>query len=60
MEDAPASGKEEEVQGAPIDDQPKPEEKPEETITVTGGRRRGRRRVMKKKTVKDEEGFLGK
>ncbi|KAK8191666.1 DNA polymerase subunit Cdc27 [Phyllosticta capitalensis] len=58
MEDAPASGKEEEVQGAPIDDQPKPEEKPEETITVTGGRRRGRRRVMKKKTVKDEEGFL--
>lgn len=28
--------------------------------TVDGGRRRGRRRVMKKKTVKDEEGYLGK
>ncbi|KUJ07035.1 uncharacterized protein LY89DRAFT_790120 [Mollisia scopiformis] len=26
--------------------------------TVSGGRRRGRRRVMKKKTVKDEEGYL--
>jgi DNA polymerase delta subunit 3 len=32
---------------------------PEETITVSDGRRRGRRRVMKKKTVKDEEGYLG-
>jgi DNA polymerase delta subunit 3 len=37
--------------------QTKPE--PEETITVSDGRRRGRRRVMKKKTVKDEEGYLG-
>jgi DNA polymerase delta subunit 3 len=26
---------------------------------VSDGRRRGRRRVMKKKTVKDEEGYLG-
>lgn len=29
-------------------------------VTVTGGRRRGRRRVMKKKTLKDDEGYLGK
>lgn len=26
---------------------------------VSDGRRRGRRRVMKKKTVKDEDGYLG-
>lgn len=43
---------------------PKPEsqtkEEPQETVTVTDGRRRGRRRVMKKKTVQDEEGYLGK
>jgi DNA polymerase delta subunit 3 len=32
---------------------------PEETVTVSDGRRRGRRRVMKKKTVQDEEGYLG-
>ena len=31
----------------------------EPTVTVTGGRRRGRRRVMKKKTMKDEDGYLG-
>lgn len=40
-------------------DTPKPEE-PEPSIIVENGRRRGRRRVMKKKTVKDEEGYLGK
>jgi DNA polymerase delta subunit 3 len=34
-------------------------EEPKETVTVENGRRRGRRRVMKKKTVKDEEGYLG-
>ncbi|KAK8161037.1 DNA polymerase subunit Cdc27 [Phyllosticta citrichinensis] len=56
MDDAPASA-EEEPQDVPID-KPKPEEKQEDTVTVTGGRRRGKRRVMKKKTVKDEEGFL--
>lgn len=27
---------------------------------VSGGRRRGRRRVMKKKTIQDEDGYLGK
>ncbi|KAI9724120.1 MAG: hypothetical protein M1812_000839 [Candelaria pacifica] len=30
----------------------------EPTVTVSGGRRRGKRRVMKKKTVKDDEGYL--
>ncbi|KAH8774283.1 DNA polymerase subunit Cdc27 [Hyaloscypha sp. PMI_1271] len=30
----------------------------EEKSVVTGGRRRGRRRIMKKKTVKDAEGYL--
>ena len=39
-------------------DSPK-EEEPKENVTVENGRRRGRRRVMKKKTVKDEEGYLG-
>ena len=29
-------------------------------VTVTDGRRRGRRRVMKKRTLKDDEGYLGK
>lgn len=37
-----------------------PKEEPKETVTVENGRRRGRRRTMKKKTVKDEEGYLGK
>ena len=32
---------------------------PEPPLTVTGGRRRGRRKIMKKKTIKDEEGYLG-
>lgn len=30
------------------------------SIATTGGRRRGRRKVMKKKMLKDEEGYLGK
>jgi DNA polymerase delta subunit 3 len=43
----------------------KEEEKPipdrlEESVVVSNGRRRGRRRVMKKKTERDEEGYLGK
>jgi DNA polymerase delta subunit 3 len=37
-----------------------PSQLTEEVVQVTGGRRRGRRRVMKKKTIKDEEGYLGK
>lgn len=35
------------------------ERSPEPAVTVTGGRRRGRRKIMKKKTIKDEEGYLG-
>ena len=39
---------------------PTPKEpSPETTVTVTGGRRRGRRKIMKKKTIKDVEGYLG-
>lgn len=30
------------------------------SIVVSGGRRRGKRRVMKKNTIRDEEGYLGK
>lgn len=37
----------------------KPKEEPEPVTTVSGGRRRGKRRVMRKKTVKDDEGYLG-
>lgn len=60
MDDAPAET-EEEPTSAPLDKQPQPREidEPEAAVTVTGGRRRGRRRVTKKKTVKDEEGYLG-
>lgn len=39
-------------------DAPK-EASPEPAVVVSGGRRRGRRKIMKKKTIKDEEGFLG-
>lgn len=35
------------------------ETSPEPSVVVTAGRRRGRRKVMKKKTIKDEEGYLG-
>ncbi|KAJ5952760.1 uncharacterized protein N7479_011173 [Penicillium vulpinum] len=43
----------------PVEQPPpsKPVELKEE-VTVQGGRRRGKRQVMKKKTVKDEEGYL--
>lgn len=35
------------------------EPSPEAPVVVSDGRRRGRRKVMKKKTIKDEEGYLG-
>lgn len=35
------------------------ESPPETPIAITEGRRRGRRKVMKKKTTRDEEGYLG-
>ena len=41
------------------DPQQAPEPEPKETVTIQGGRRRGKRKIMKKKTVKDDEGYLG-
>lgn len=43
----------------PVEQPPpsKPAELKEE-VTVQGGRRRGKRQVMKKRTVKDDEGYL--
>lgn len=32
---------------------------PEPPIVITEGRRRGRRKITKKKTTRDEEGYLG-
>lgn len=59
MPDAPEEEKD--PQDAPSDKAPTtmPADS-EATVTVQGGRRRGRRKVMKKRTVKDEEGYLGK
>ncbi|KAK3709467.1 hypothetical protein LTR37_010840 [Vermiconidia calcicola] len=59
MEDAPTPAEESQDAETAIDkpDSQKDEES-KETVTVENGRRRGRRRVMKKKTVKDEEGYL--
>ena len=64
MADAPTNtGAAEASEDAEDEPDSKPEaqekEEPEETVTVSDGRRRGRRRVMKKKTVQDEEGYLG-
>jgi DNA polymerase delta subunit 3 len=50
---------EEEEEEATLE-QEKVKEEPEPPITVSGGRRRGKRRVMRKKTIKDDEGYLGK
>lgn len=58
--DEPAE--EEPEEPSPEAEPSKPEEpsmESEPTVTVSGGRRRGRRRVMKKKTIKDDEGYLG-
>jgi DNA polymerase delta subunit 3 len=42
-------------------DEPVPEADEEEPkVVVSNGRRRGKRRVPKKRTVRDEEGYLGK
>lgn len=60
MFDAPEP-EEEPEDDAPIDKEvaKAPEPEPEPEPTVAGGRRRAKRKVMKKKTVKDEEGYLG-
>ena len=58
-EDTPMEEPEEET---PVPEPEKQEEpEPAEVVSSTGdGRRRGKRRVMKKKTVMDEQGYLGK
>ncbi|OAG10063.1 uncharacterized protein CC84DRAFT_1138243 [Paraphaeosphaeria sporulosa] len=57
MPDAPTE--ETDSQDAPIDKEtPNQPAESEATVTVQGGRRRGKRRVMKKKKVKDEDGYL--
>jgi DNA polymerase delta subunit 3 len=63
MEDV-ADGASDNALDAPKDEekgesQESTKEEPKETLTVENGRRRGRRRIMKKKTVKDDEGYLG-
>lgn len=58
MDDAPSPGTPPAVEEAEAAADEKATE-PAETVTVENGRRRGRRRVMKKKTVEDEEGYLG-
>lgn len=57
----PDAEEEPEREPTPVEQPPpsKPTELKEE-VTVQGGRRRGKRQVMKKRTVKDEEGYLGK
>ncbi|MCJ1378473.1 hypothetical protein MMC17_001572 [Xylographa soralifera] len=42
----------------PIDAPQQIEAVTEPQVVVSGGRRRGRRKVLKKKTIKDEEGYL--
>ncbi|CAG8128988.1 unnamed protein product [Penicillium olsonii] len=58
-EEMPDADEEPQRELTPVEAPPpiKPAELKEE-VTVQGGRRRGKRQVMKKTTVKDEEGFL--
>jgi len=59
-EEMPDADEEPVREPTPVEQPPpsKPAELKEE-VTVQGGRRRGKRQVMKKRTVKDEEGYLG-
>lgn len=59
-EEMPDADEEPEREPTPVEQPPpsKPAELKEE-VTVQGGRRRGKRQVMKKRTIKDEEGYLG-
>lgn len=56
----PDADEEPEREPSPVEQPPppKPAELKEE-VTIQGGRRRGKRQVMKKRTVKDDEGYLG-
>ena len=56
-EDMEGTGEEPSQNSEPIATPKEPS--PEPAVTVSGSRRRGRRKVMKKKTIKDEEGYLG-
>ena len=56
-ENVPAPEPEEEDAEVLEDAKPAKEEEP--IVETKNGRRRGRRRVTKKKTVKDDEGYLG-
>lgn len=54
-DDAPQISQESE----PVDGFPSQKDtSPEPSVVVSGGRRRGRRKIMKKKTIKDDEGYL--
>lgn len=58
MPDAPGPASEPaEEEAQPAEPEKAPD--PKEQVSVQGGRRRGKRKVMKKKTIKDEEGYLG-
>ena len=50
---------EQQIESAPSAPASQEETPSEPHIEVSGGRRRGRRKVMKKKMLKDEEGYLG-
>lgn len=56
--ETPIQSATEESQQTELQKEPEPE--PKETVTIQGGRRRGKRKITKKKTVKDDEGYLGK
>jgi len=53
-----AATKEKEAMDPSTSQEAEKSEHEEPAVTVQGGRRRGRRQVKKKKTVKDEEGYL--
>ncbi|KAL6710288.1 hypothetical protein ACN47E_009234 [Coniothyrium glycines] len=57
MPDAPAAPESQPEAAADTPDAPETTEA-QPTVVVENGRRRGRRRVMKKKKVKDEDGYL--
>jgi hypothetical protein len=59
MPDAPTEA-DSQPEATPTASADTPEPTGNDAVTVENGRRRGRRRVMKKKKVKDEDGYLGK
>ena len=59
VEDAVGNTSQISQQSEPVDASLSQKESSTEPLIVNGGRRRGRRKVLKKKTIKDEEGYLG-